>query len=468
MPISARAGWTLPLMAACAALTPHTGSQDLDQPFTLRRSDRPFSWRDARDCPPDVFGPAIEDVFSEALDAPVSFASPVPETLALNPSPLPAGQNVLLMDYLRAPAPEDTAGLRTLAQNFDLLVLHEWHAPKIATFRQHNPDIVVLLYKTRGFAFTNTQEAVENYNNVKQHDFVFMHDAGGAHIAWDWNGDGRLEAASPRPEVAAYQSYYYDRALASVAAGGFDGLLIDDLWTYEGVYGTPDVVEYSNAGNFDALQAAMTSYLAAGLQRTRASGLYLAGNIGWWQQPTGAGGRAGRRYMEQLDFAMQEKFFISHTTRWNTGNAWFPEINNLIREMRETGNALICHSRGDTNDRQAMLYALGCYLSITDRDGRAVFSYLDERSSSRIPPIFAEYELAERLGRPLYDVRWHSTRLCGYRQFANGYVVVNPNSTARTVPELAGLYDLGGVRVPSAGYTFPAYSAMLFFYSPVQ
>jgi hypothetical protein len=456
-----RAGRSLLLATACCSLALFTPAQSSEALFTTDSSPLIAA--------SDAFGLSVEDYLSAALGAPVSFASPVPVTFAEpGQPPLPAGQNVLLADYLRAPTIEDQAGLRRLAENFDLLVLHEWHSAKIPLLRQTNPDIVILLYKTRGFMLSDSQEGVENYYDVMQYDFAFMHDASGNHIFWDWDMDGEMDVASPRPEVEAYQDFYYDRALASVSEGGFDGLLIDDVWSSEGVQRTPDAVEYSNADHHEELQAAMTDYLAAGYQRTRTSGQLLAANIGWWQQLTAEGGRTGRRYMEQLDIAMQEKFFVSYTTHWNTGESWFTEINALIRDMRETGRTLICHTRGDTDDQLTMLYALGSYLCLTDRDGRAALSHLDQRSSSRIPPIYPEYDLAEELGAPSYDVRWHSGHGCGYRRFANGYVVVNPNSWSRTIPELAGLYDVYGVRVPSSGYTLPGYSAMLFFYSPVQ
>ncbi|MBN1475208.1 hypothetical protein JXA47_00495 [Candidatus Sumerlaeota bacterium] len=461
MTFPARAGQSLLLATACCSLALFAPAQSPEAPFTADSAHRLGTT--------DVFGPSVEDYLSAAVGAPVSFASPVPVTHAApRTPPLPAGQNVLLADYLRAPTIDDQTGLRRLAENFDLLVLHEWHSSKIPLFRQTNPDIVILLYKTRGLMLSDSQEGVENYNNVKQYDFAFMHDASGNHIFWDWNLDGRMDVASPRPEVVAYQDFFYDRALASVSQGGFDGLLIDDVWSSEGVQNTPDAIEYSNANNSEALQAAMTSYLAAGYQRTRTTGQLLAANIGWWQQLTASGGRTGRRYMEQLDIAMQEKFFVNYTTHWNTGESWFTEINALIRDMRETGRTLICHTRGDTADQLTMLYALGSYLCLTDRDGRAALSHLDQRSSSRIPPIYPEYDLAEELGAPVYDVRWHSGHGCGYRRFANGYVVVNPNSTSRTIPELAGLYDVYGVRVPSSGFRLPGHSAMLFFDSPVQ
>jgi hypothetical protein len=100
-------------------------------------------------------------------------------------------------------------------------------------------------------------DAVDNHHNVKQCDFAFMHDASGNHIFWDWNLDGQMDVASPRSEIVPHQDHFYDRALASVSQGGFDGLLIDDVWSSEGVQRTPDAVEYSNADNHEALQASL-------------------------------------------------------------------------------------------------------------------------------------------------------------------------------------------------------------------
>jgi hypothetical protein len=373
---------------------------------------------------------------------------------------LPAGRNVLLADILRAPLIEDTTNLRLLGANCDVIILHEWHQAKLPIIRSGNPNTVILLYKDRGFALTDSQESVANYNDVSQNDSWFMHDAQGHHIFWDYNRDGRYDYASPRPENSAYQSYYYNHALTSIRAGDWDGLYIDDLWTKEEVYGMPDIVEYST---LDDLQGAMAQYLAYGHAGAQSLGLYIGGNVGWWRDPSSVDVRAGRRYLRQLDFAMQEKFFVNYSTHWYSGNDWFPEVTALVEDIRLTGHAVVCYARGPKTDIQSMLYGLCTYLCITDRDGRLAFAYFNSADSDRMPPFYPEYDLAEGLGAPLSDVQWHSGHRCGYRAFANGYVVVNPDSTTKTVRELANYYDVNGIRVPSSGAVFPPYSGMIFF-----
>jgi hypothetical protein len=191
----------------------------------------------------------------------------------------------------------------------------------------------------------------------------------------------------------------------------------------------------------------------------------MGGNIGWWQQPSSVGGRAGRRYLQEMDFGMQEKFFVNYTGYWNTGSSWITEVRALRDDIRATGSTFFGLARGSLTNRNAMLFALGSYLCITDRDGRAAFQYLNTSDNTRVSPYFEEYDIAESLGAPAQDVQWHSTYQVGYRRFGNGYVVVNPNTSNITIRDLSGLFNIDGVRVPSTGAVISGRSAGLFFNS---
>lgn len=374
---------------------------------------------------------------------------------------LPQGRNVLMGDYLRVPAEGDTANLIDLAERFDLLVLHSWSADKINLFRSVNPDIVLLLYLNRGFT-ANTTESVDTYFNVQHIDEMFMHDWYGNHIIWDWDSNGILDGASPKPENAIYQDIFINGAIQRVADEGWDGVFVDDLWCNEGVYSTPNVMEY--ATDFD-LQEAMAGYLNNLEAAANAAGIYTGGNIGWWTRETRDGGRAGTLYLENLDLGFQEKWLYNYGTYWDDGNNWYDEIISMQDDMRNSQHAIMLLTRGPTNDREHMLYGLTSYLCVTDRDGLALYSYLDALSGSRIPAWFDDYEKMELLGEPTDDAYWNSPYRFGWRPFQNGVVIVNPNSFAVNAPGVYWMYDLDGNFTDVSGDVIPPHTGRAYFWS---
>lgn len=397
--------------------------------------------------------------FLQTLTGLVCSLAAVPMAPAAMPF-LPQGENTLVGNYLRSPGENEIEALREFARNHDFIVLHEWSENKIPILRAENPDIVILLYKGRGFS-TNNVETVASYSQVAHNTSWFMYNSSGQVVSWDWDGNGTTDGWSPRPENTAYQQYFINSVLGDLRRGGWDGLLIDDLWTTLTPYGISPPVHYANA---DALCTAMAGFLRNVKSALNAEGFVLAGNIGWWQQTMASGERVGRLYLREMNMGMQEKFQINYATFWNPGRAWYDEMRALRADIDATNGSAFLYARADELDQRSLMHVLTSQLCITNNDGRVVYQMLNTRDSTRVTPVFPESAAAEALGSPIAPVQWEPVLQLGVRFFENGFVVVNPNSSLRVLEGFNGQTTVYGEVIDSnKSYDLPARSGMIFF-----
>lgn len=375
---------------------------------------------------------------------------------ALRPVPLFALYN--------SPSGSDTANLRQWSQAIDLAVLHEWSsASKLAAIRSYNPDITLLCYKNRDLKVSTSIESVDAYPNQDHNASWFQHDSTGRPIITDWDKNGTQDYVATMPNNRAYQDFFAERAFDQVARAGFDGLFIDDLWTYRNPYSTPLPREFTSD---HALQAATVDFLVRQRMEAQERGLILSGNIGWWRQKTSTGGRAGRLYVDLMNFGLDEKFFTIDVPRDIESN-WLIQVRGLVADI-SPGHTLLAYARGAATNTDLYQYALGSFLCVWGPNDPAYFQYDDEHDNPRGPYLhFPTIEArAARLGLPLAETQWSSTHSVGYRRFQGGTVIVNPQRTSRTVSGLAnGLYREDKTRVGSS-VTLPAATARIYLTAP--
>ncbi len=347
---------------------------------------------------------------------------------------------VRLVTYFMVPGGDDHAGLRTLATQYDAVILHEWSAGKLAEFRQANPQLVCLLYKSgMGLHVRNDVESVEFYDNVINNTSLnssswFQTDSQGNRISWDWDGNGTVDAYAMRPESTGWQQFFAQKVITDSLEQGWDGVFADDLWTYRGVYGAPS--PYSSDAQ---LQQAMVQFLRYQQNTLHQYGLWFTGNIGWF---TVNNVPVWQDYMAHMDAGMQEKFSPEDPYQWYT------QMNELTQAMSRRHH-MICIRYGAHDNMRRALYSFCNALLVTD-GSRLYYGYIPTTGSSRQPPYYSWYDRASLLGRPMGPLTVNFSQNYGHRRFLNGHVYVNPTSATKTIPLPAGVwYNQSGQPVTS-------------------
>ncbi len=245
----------------------------------------------------------------------------------------------------------------------------------------------------------------------------------------------------------SWRTWWLGEVLRQLAANDNDGLFADSFSVpnYLGGADTwePDLPEVDS--NFEQAWAERLENFIAYLSDQFAGNYYLIPNIGAWittRNPT--------------DYSAVDGVMIEGFGGWGWGDQfelgdWQLQMNRMLSLISQD-KIIIAQNYVDPNDIDDRLFVLGCYLLIKGR-----YSYINMDFAME-PEWFPEYEIPIGSyvgGIPtdidsLYDANWDVYK----RQYTNGLVLVNSDTTAQTV-DLGRTYYLatpiGGGIIPDDG-----------------
>lgn len=354
------------------------------------------------------------------------------------------GRPVRLMTYFVIPDGTDHEGLQQLATQYDAVIVHEWSASKLPELRAANPQIICLLYKdAMAVHLRNSTEGVCQYDEISgpENEDWFLHNDQGERIFFDWDNNGTLDNAAMNPANQEWQQFFATSAITDALEQGWDGIFLDDLWTYNGVYGADQGFDTD-----EELQDAICSFLDYQLAACHSYGIWLTGNIGWW---TVEGNDVWRDYITRMDAGMQEKFSRESVYQW------YDQLQELSQSIGGRNYTILC-TWGDLDDLRKALFSFCNALLVADGQ-RVYYGYGSYTSGTRQPPYYPWYDRQTDLGRPVSEVELDFTRRIAHRAYLHGHVYVNPETDTETITLPAGdWYDIEGN--PVSSITLGAYS----------
>lgn len=336
-------------------------------------------------------------VFTLAPALPTSLPTSTP-VAAIEPSPLPTLAPEKLVQFAwfyKAPTNVD---LETLVANYDTFILTHKDEEIRDTLRAYGVDAPILQYMR--FDAINDPDSCKatprgNQAAYLEGDFCFI-----SHNHADWfllNNDNQriltgLEDNYYRMNIASegWREFYVARANEMKEGFGWDGLFMD-----------------STISKTSTSQNEIEDFFA--YVRGRYDG-WLFANLG------GMPNEYSDDYNDYLDGMMHEAWSLDWKGNYISAAEWNAHLKHA-EAAQAAGKMLILVAQGDAADTQKLAFAFASYLLVAN--GRASFRYGGiYRKAILIPHV----DLGQPLG-PRYRTGegWH-------RDFANGRVVVNPNT----------------------------------------
>jgi hypothetical protein len=307
--------------------------------------------------------------------------------------------------------------------------------------RQLNPNFLMLHYQLalgNGPAqFIDGNSWTNDFPAVSANESWFLHDTQGHRLeqtAWDWFVMN-ITFANNRPQ-SGYPNYWVTSALKRLRDNQNDGVFADS-YTPDALFGQEEPA-YSWFNDVNSCLAfwipnpnQFGAYCARALHSQPEKFYYLP-NLGalvtYWDKTNYAVGDGG----------MIEGFAIpGSTSTYNTGD-WQLQIGRAL-SLSAQGKIVICQSYIDSSNRDERWFVVGSHLLM-----KGHYSYLNMFQNNSLE-WYPEYNvpLGAYLAEPVanlanyWDASWNVYR----RDFVNGFVLVNPGTTAVTV-NLGGAYHL--------------------------
>jgi hypothetical protein len=245
---------------------------------------------------------------------------------------------------------------------------------------------------------------------TSQHPDWFLRDAQGRPL-----NDG--EYFFMDPDSAGWRAFWLERLRQSQAQLGWGGIFLDNAdSTLEQIRTRFHAVPaaYPDDAHFQAAEADLLRYLRTNYFSPQRQPM-VANIVG------AAESNVWTLYIQYLDGAMLEAFAVDWTSGFLPADQWQAQIM-IAWQTQQSGKAVFLVSQGERLDAVREQFALASYLLV--QHGNAYFRYADHQSYEEVW-WYENYEidLGQPLGPPAASEQniWH-------REFANGYVTVDPNA----------------------------------------
>jgi hypothetical protein len=322
--------------------------------------------------------------------------------------------------------------------------------------RQINPGFLMLHYQLAVGAgpalFLTGEQWTNDFNTVQSHEDWFMHDDQGHRLrqpAWDWYlMDIRFQNGRPSTD---FPDYWLSKAVERMRMNEADGCFADS-YTQDILIGQlqPSCVLFTDPARnkLDWLPHLNRygAYCAANF-RAQPERFYYLPNLGGlittWDTVTdrmvGDGG-------------MNEGFCAAGPGNYYALDDWKLQMTRLLT-LAAANKIVICQTSTSAGNADHRWFLVGSYLLTKGHR-----SYLNMFHNSTLE-WYPEYtlDLGAYQSEPSTDVNtyWNSSWQLYRRDFAKGFVLVNPSGSPVTVSELGGSYRLvsasGGGAVPADG-----------------
>jgi hypothetical protein len=316
---------------------------------------------------------------------------------------------------------------------YEYVILNAWDAGKIPTLKAKNPTLKALLYQdaaaTYEFACHGGVDdallpaGVGYCEASTQHPSWFLKDTAGARVQFcDYPGSWQMDVGS-----AAYADAWSARVAATLKAGLWDGVMIDDINSTERYHlcGKALAAYPTDA----AYEAATRSFLARVSAKIMAQGSLVLPNINYdcWEA-------CWSNFIQYTSGGVRE--WWTKNTKGYAGqygdNGW-DWANSFLRLTQQAGKIFIGITYAPRDDVRSMRYARASFL-LDWNGGPSALSF--EPAQEATDPWNDEW--TADLGAP--TGRRYQAAGVSRRDFAGGTVVVNASSgTSANVP-LGGTY----------------------------
>lgn len=329
---------------------------------------------------------------------------------------------------------------------YHYVVLQAWESGRIARLKAADPTVKVLVYKdvaaTLDYACSNGIDDAQLPAGVgycaanAAHPEWFLRDTTGARIAWcDFPHAWQMDLASP-----AYQRQWLANVVAGAKAGGFDGVLMDDVnETAAGHLCGRTIASYPTEGDYTA---ATTSFMRAVAPGLRASGLLAVPNIAiedWW---TPHGYTVWDSWLSFSSGAAQEYYskwrhdsggWFTDDGQWH--NDWSSRQKFLAR-TESAGKFFVGIAYAPAGDTRSMRYARASFL--LDWDGGPSALAFEPTTPEAQDPYSAEW--AVDVGTP--STARFKVGVAWRRNYSGGTVLLNPSPSSSQRVDLGTRYLL--------------------------
>jgi hypothetical protein len=217
------------------------------------------------------------------------------------------------------------------------------------------------------------------------------------------------------PGNEGYRAFWLERARELQETYGWDNIFLDNV---EGsrtkmLNSNKSVAQYPDEESYQEAVKGFLQYIRTNYFEPRNKPVY--GNI-----VSVAEDHVWDEYMQYLDGAMIESFATDWSDGYRSRDEWEQQMNQAEHAL-ELGKTLILVAQGDQDDSELQNFAFASYLLIAN--GNAVFRYTHSENYRDVW-LYDNYDVD--LGMPLGDR--YKDKGGWRRDFANGYVTVNPKS----------------------------------------
>jgi putative glycosyl hydrolase-like family 15 (GHL15) protein len=317
----------------------------------------------------------------------------------------------------------------------DVVILQQYQAARVPQLKAANPGLKVLMYKNLSGMTERTSSGFVSGGVATQdaaaHPEWFLLNTSGQrftsrYFGWVWIAD---------VGSASYQRQWADNVLGEIAAGGWDGVFMDDTnptmsWHY-------DVNRIAKYPTDAAWQAATRSALVSIGSRFRSAGKLVIPNFSNQKSfPT-----VIKDWMGLVDGGLNEQFLKWGTTQngpetYDPTDYWELQLRQM-KEAEAAGKYYLGITPSTATDRAAARYGFATMLLAGG--GKLHFALHDDYTNER---WFEEYDYA--IGAPAGAESKDASGI-HKRVFANGLVYVNPTASAVRV-DFGGAYTGSGLQ----------------------
>lgn len=319
------------------------------------------------------------------------------------------------------------AELEAAVGRYGVVVLNAWETSALRRLKELDPEITVLVYKdlssTRGYAAVRDGKAPTGVGYDEAEAAWFARDSAGERIEWrSYSEHWQMAVWEP-----AYQQRWAENVAAEVVAEGWDGVLADNDFARLSFYsdavlaGTTD-----QAGTDQRIRDGLDGLVEAAGTRLAAAGKLLVPNVsearlhpGRWERHSRYGGAMEENFAYFYGSGGGGSFLTSEDPA-----GWLAQTDQIALG----GSLSLLVTRVDAGDERAQRFA---YASALVR-GAGQVCWSAERIGDYSEPVWTQAQDIELGGARGPVVRYDAGVWA--RTFDNGWVAVNPTTTAVTVP----------------------------------
>ncbi|MBN2410461.1 hypothetical protein JXQ31_02140 [candidate division KSB1 bacterium] len=364
------------------------------------------------------------------------------------------------MVKLRGGEKIDSSAVNKIAK-FDMLVItRNWYDAvnhdTWSAIKDINPDCEIFIqvegptiYRKHDFEDIRFCKGIARYSNPRGHSMgnlnddhpeFFLLDKNG-NRCWAYRNTGYKERYLMDIGNPSYQDYWVEAILTDVVNGPFraDGLHIDNVGPVN-TFNSDDPIKYDTPEKW---KNAANSFVDKITKKMHENNTKIWINAGGTHSEKGCVMLMTLDGLENPPDVVGEEGAFVHS--WGKADATFEREDqwrsslDFMSRLKKSSQAYFAHVKIDPGEsgidnwgkpftfRQALWYALGSYL--LGNDGNDYFFFSGKSRYGKKDWWFNEYSSID-LGKPAgpYQVNLHDGNNIYYREFANGYVYVNPTS----------------------------------------